>query len=232
MTGRSGTRDRRGLLVGGVTGLVAGLTLGVGVLALTGGDDGPPPETGGDRHVAADHLCERVDMSAIFALVPPTSDRIRDHVNEADGVTFLECSVDVGRPASVGNVWIDVSVHDSPRLANLRHDTNVNLGRMAEAADTVEAVDGPWQAGSLGLGTGVGTHSTGAELCVLDGNAAACVRLHMSPDPGAGDAPTDEEVAAAIRQVAESVMEVSPGPASQPSHGTPAVGAARVTAAT
>ena len=207
-------RNRRAGLIGGIAVLallVAGVWVAVLARALDSDDDPGPSSDADNAYVVVDRLCESLDTTAVFAILPATGDGLRENVVEADGGTLRDCIHGLGQGASVGNLWIKVSVYGDPQIAGRTHEGNLSGGTIAVNSDTIEDADGPWQEGSLGLGAGAEAYTAGAELCVLDSNLTVCVAMRMTAGPDLAGAPTDQDVAATLRPVAEDVLARSAG---------------------
>lgn len=205
-------RNRRTSLVAGFA-VLALLVVGVWVAVLVrvlGSDDNRDPGTGQDNvYVVVDRLCESLDLTTVFEILPATGDGLREDVVESEVGTLRDCFHGVGQGASVGNLWIKVNVYDSPEVAGRTYEGDLSGGTIAVNSDTIEDVDGPWQEGVLGLGAGGEGYTAGAEVCVRDHNLNACVAMRLTAAGDLANPHTDHDLAAALRPVAEDILAES-----------------------
>lgn len=199
---------RTGLVVGGVAVLallVAGVWGAVLVRALGTDDPNSEAVAAADWYVMVDDLCDRLDYSAAFAILPKSGGGPRVQTIPFEGGISKECMQHLSRGSSVGSVWIRVSVQEDLAAAKRSYANTVEHGMLAMNSHTIETVDGPWQEGSLGLGAGAEGFNAGAEACVRDVNLNICaaMRVAMAPEQGVI---TDKGVGAAVLELAEEVL--------------------------
>jgi hypothetical protein len=202
-------RNRRTGLIAGVA-VLALLVVVVWVAVLVrvlGSDDDGDPAAGEDNvYVVVDRLCESLDLTTVFETLPATGDGLRENVVESEVGTLRDCFHGVGQGDSVGNLWIKVSIYDSPEIAGRTYEGNLSGGTISVNSETIEDVDGPWQEGVLGLGAGGEGYTAGAEVCVRDHNLNACVAMRMIAAPDLANPPTDQDLAAALQPVVEDIL--------------------------
>jgi hypothetical protein len=177
--------------------------------------DNVAPPAGGGTYGFVDGFCQLVDLSPAFDILPPEGGPEQWSVNEQDfgSSSLMACDIDLngGDPsctpangcfddAPFGQLSVTVNTYDNPDEARTQYE-NPPVDFVGDP-DTVEAVDGPWQEGTLALGGGALIDSAAA-VSVLDDNVALTVDFSMWQEDG-----RDEELSAAVLEVAEGILDV------------------------
>jgi hypothetical protein len=144
-------------------------------------------------------LCEQVDISPFTDILPEASNP-QDLGSDYGDSSSKSCSVSLTDGSSFGSVSYDAQTSSDPADSVYGYELCVEI--QLESFGSLEEVNDPWEQGTIGVGPPIAT--AGAQLCAVDGNLEMSVYFSLS-----GDAASNDEMAAAVLEVANNVLEVT-----------------------
>ena len=163
-------------------------------------DDGPAGG-GSGQYVYVEDLCDRVDFSPIFDLLPPSSDPTTGGFDN-DFAAMVSCNASLTDGSSFGTMSLNVHTVSDLEFNAIDYEACVDIG--LSDFESREEADGPWERGTIAVGPPIA--DAGAQLCAMDGNLNMDVYFSLS-----GTAAGNSEMRDAVLEVARDILRVAAG---------------------